>query len=54
MKIIVFAIIGFLVFLSILANVYINVFQVEKLNDKETDVDNIMFGRVVFPRKENE
>lgn len=50
MGIIIF--INILLFLSVLASIYIDVFSIEKMNDRETNVNVIEFGRVVLPRKE--
>lgn len=52
MGIITFINILFLLSLSILASIYIDVYHIEKMNDREINVDVIEFGRVVLPRKE--
>lgn len=52
MEIITFINILFLLSLSVFASIYIDVFSIQKLKDRETDVNVIEFGRVVLPRKE--
>lgn len=52
MRIITFINILFLLSLTIFASIYIDVYHIEKINDRETNIDLIEFGRVFLPRKE--
>lgn len=52
MEIITFINVLFLLFFAIFASIYVDVYHIEKMNDRETNVDVIEFGRVILPRKE--
>ena len=54
LKIISFSLIGVLLFLTGIASMWIDVFQIIKFADKDVNVNTISFNSCVFPYKKGE